>query len=178
MPVPFQRLPRRLAGSSELRGFTPLSAAFRRERRRRAAINHTVTALRFLFIVTLRKSCPACRSSANHGSCRSWGAGSGAFIVGLVLSGQVVGRYGVAAVIWLNAALLADRREPARSSGSTPMPGVMNGRPRRSDAIAGATCPVRSVPRGRDRQGRVRSASPHRPRARPFASARIHSTAQ
>src|SRR6266478_787985 len=36
MPVPFQRLPRRLAGSSELRGFTPLSAAFRRERRRRA----------------------------------------------------------------------------------------------------------------------------------------------
>src|SRR6266446_4719356 len=35
------------------------------------------------------------------------GAGSGAFIVGLVLSGQVVGRYGIAAVIWLNAALLA-----------------------------------------------------------------------
>jgi hypothetical protein len=26
---------------------------------------------------------------------------------GLVLSGQVVGRYGIAAVIWLNAALLA-----------------------------------------------------------------------
>src|SRR6266478_6518468 len=35
------------------------------------------------------------------------GAGSGAFIVGLVLSGQLVGRYGIAAVIWLNAALLA-----------------------------------------------------------------------
>src|SRR3984893_589587 len=35
------------------------------------------------------------------------GAGSGAFIAGLVLSGQVVGRYGIAAVIWLNAALLA-----------------------------------------------------------------------
>jgi len=35
------------------------------------------------------------------------GAGSGAFIVGLVLSGQVVGRYSIAAVIWLNAALLA-----------------------------------------------------------------------
>src|SRR5207237_7812448 len=35
------------------------------------------------------------------------GAGSGAFIVGLVLSGQVAGRYGIAAVIWLNAALLA-----------------------------------------------------------------------
>ena len=35
------------------------------------------------------------------------GAGSGAFIAGLVLSGQAVGRYGIAAVIWLNAALLA-----------------------------------------------------------------------
>ena len=35
------------------------------------------------------------------------GAGSGAFIVGLLLSGQAVGRYGIAAVIWLNAALLA-----------------------------------------------------------------------
>src|ERR1700731_1424457 len=35
------------------------------------------------------------------------GAGSGAFIVGLVLSGQVVGRYSIAAVIWLNAALLS-----------------------------------------------------------------------
>ena len=36
-------------------------------------INHPVTALRFLFIVTLRKpnSWPACRSSANRGSCRS-----------------------------------------------------------------------------------------------------------
>src|ERR1700736_1678180 len=38
------------------------------------------------------------------------GAGSGAFIVGLVLSGQAVGRYGIAAVIWLNAALLAAAR--------------------------------------------------------------------
>jgi MFS transporter, PPP family, 3-phenylpropionic acid transporter len=35
------------------------------------------------------------------------GAGSAAFIVGLVLSGQVVGYYGIAAVIWLNAGLLA-----------------------------------------------------------------------
>ena len=35
------------------------------------------------------------------------GAGSAAFIVGLVLSGQVVGYYGIAAVIWLNAVLLA-----------------------------------------------------------------------
>ena len=31
-----QRLPRRLAGQGELRGFTPLSTASRRERRRRA----------------------------------------------------------------------------------------------------------------------------------------------
>ena len=35
------------------------------------------------------------------------GAGSGAFILGAVLSGQMVGQYGLAAVIWLNAALLA-----------------------------------------------------------------------
>jgi MFS transporter, PPP family, 3-phenylpropionic acid transporter len=35
------------------------------------------------------------------------GAGSGAFILGTVLSGQMVGQYGLAAVIWLNAGLLA-----------------------------------------------------------------------
>jgi len=35
------------------------------------------------------------------------GAGSGAFILGTVLSGQMVGQYGLSAVIWLNAALLA-----------------------------------------------------------------------
>src|SRR4051812_43234046 len=35
------------------------------------------------------------------------GAGSGAFILGTVLSGQMVGYYGLAVVIWLNAALLA-----------------------------------------------------------------------
>ena len=35
------------------------------------------------------------------------GAGSGAFILGTVLSGQMVGYYGLAAVIWLNAGLLA-----------------------------------------------------------------------
>src|SRR6266853_1284640 len=38
------------------------------------------------------------------------GAGSGAFIVGLVLSGQVVGRYSIAAVIWLVLS-----RKPGRS---------------------------------------------------------------
>ena len=35
------------------------------------------------------------------------GAGSGAFILGTVLSGQMVDQYGLSAVIWLNAALLA-----------------------------------------------------------------------
>jgi MFS transporter, PPP family, 3-phenylpropionic acid transporter len=35
------------------------------------------------------------------------GAGSSAFIVGVLLSGQFVGRYGLEAVIWLNAALLS-----------------------------------------------------------------------
>lgn len=35
------------------------------------------------------------------------GAGSAAFIVGSVLSGQAIGQFGVAVVIWLNAALLA-----------------------------------------------------------------------
>src|SRR5437762_2083007 len=34
------------------------------------------------------------------------GAGSGAFILGLVISGQVVDRYGLPAIVWLNAALL------------------------------------------------------------------------
>jgi PPP family 3-phenylpropionic acid transporter len=35
------------------------------------------------------------------------GAGSAAFILGLVLSGQAVGHFGIASVVWLNAALLA-----------------------------------------------------------------------
>jgi PPP family 3-phenylpropionic acid transporter len=35
------------------------------------------------------------------------GAGSAAFILGSVLSGQAVGHFGIAAVVWLNAALLA-----------------------------------------------------------------------
>jgi PPP family 3-phenylpropionic acid transporter len=34
------------------------------------------------------------------------GTGSGAFILGLVVSGQVVDRYGLTAIVWLNAALL------------------------------------------------------------------------
>jgi MFS transporter, PPP family, 3-phenylpropionic acid transporter len=35
------------------------------------------------------------------------GAGSAAFILGSVLSGQAVGHFGIASVVWLNAALLA-----------------------------------------------------------------------
>jgi PPP family 3-phenylpropionic acid transporter len=35
------------------------------------------------------------------------GAGSAAFILGSVLSGQVVGHFGIAAIVWLNAVLLA-----------------------------------------------------------------------
>jgi PPP family 3-phenylpropionic acid transporter len=35
------------------------------------------------------------------------GAGSAAFIFGTVLSGQAVGHFGIATVVWLNAALLA-----------------------------------------------------------------------
>jgi PPP family 3-phenylpropionic acid transporter len=35
------------------------------------------------------------------------GAGSAAFIIGLVVSGQAVDHYGLAAIVWLNAALLA-----------------------------------------------------------------------
>src|SRR6202011_2158381 len=35
------------------------------------------------------------------------GAGSAAFILGTVLSGQAVGHFGITAVLWLNAALLA-----------------------------------------------------------------------
>jgi MFS transporter, PPP family, 3-phenylpropionic acid transporter len=60
--------------------------------------------------LALGAAAPAQRDdAAGPGVDYGWmrGAGSGAFIVGLVLSGQVVGRYGIAAVIWLNAALLA-----------------------------------------------------------------------
>ena len=60
--------------------------------------------------LALGAAAPAQRDdAAGPGFDYGWvrGAGSGAFIVGLVLSGQVVGRYGIAAVIWLNAALLA-----------------------------------------------------------------------
>jgi PPP family 3-phenylpropionic acid transporter len=35
------------------------------------------------------------------------GAGSAAFILGTVLSGQAIGRFGITAVVWLNAGLLA-----------------------------------------------------------------------
>jgi len=42
------------------------------------------------------------------------GAGSAAFIVGTVLSGQAIGRFGIIAVVWLNAALLAMTASAAR----------------------------------------------------------------
>jgi MFS transporter, PPP family, 3-phenylpropionic acid transporter len=35
------------------------------------------------------------------------GCGSAAFVVGLVLSGQVIGHFGIVVIVWLNAALLA-----------------------------------------------------------------------
>ena len=35
------------------------------------------------------------------------GCGSAAFVVGLVMSGQAVGHFGIVAIVWLNAALLA-----------------------------------------------------------------------
>jgi PPP family 3-phenylpropionic acid transporter len=34
------------------------------------------------------------------------GAGSAAFILGTLLSGQAIARFGIAAVVWLNAGLL------------------------------------------------------------------------
>ena len=51
----------------------------------------------------------AAAGAQRHGFDYGWvrGAGSGAFILGTVLAGQMVGQYGLAAVIWLNAALLA-----------------------------------------------------------------------
>ena len=47
--------------------------------------------------------------AAGRGFDYGWvrGAGSAAFILGSVLSGQAVGHFGIAAVVWLNAALLA-----------------------------------------------------------------------
>jgi PPP family 3-phenylpropionic acid transporter len=43
-----------------------------------------------------------------HGFYYGWlrGAGSAAFILGTVLSGQAIGRFGITAVVWLNAGLL------------------------------------------------------------------------
>jgi MFS transporter, PPP family, 3-phenylpropionic acid transporter len=51
------------------------------------------------------RSDDAVRRGFDYGWVR--GAGSAAFILGSVLSGQAVGHFGVAAVVWLNAALLA-----------------------------------------------------------------------
>ncbi len=43
------------------------------------------------------------------------GAGSAAFILGTVLSGQAIGRFGIIAVVWLNAGLLAITAFAARN---------------------------------------------------------------
>jgi hypothetical protein len=43
------------------------------------------------------------------------GTGSAAFILGTVLSGQAIGRFGIIAVVWLNAGLLAAVAFAARS---------------------------------------------------------------
>jgi PPP family 3-phenylpropionic acid transporter len=45
-----------------------------------------------------------------HGFYYGWlrGAGSAAFILGTVLSGQAIGRFGIITVVWLNAGLLAN----------------------------------------------------------------------
>jgi PPP family 3-phenylpropionic acid transporter len=51
------------------------------------------------------RSDDAARRGFDYGWVR--GAGSAAFILGSVLSGQAVGHFGIAAVVWLNAALLA-----------------------------------------------------------------------
>ena len=47
----------------------------------------------------------AAKSGFRYGWVR--GVGSGAFILGTLLSGQAVGRFGLAAIIWLNGTLLA-----------------------------------------------------------------------
>lgn len=47
-------------------------------------------------------------AAARHGFAYGWvrGVGSAAFIVGTLLSGQAIGRFGLVVIIWLNAALL------------------------------------------------------------------------
>ena len=52
-----------------------------------------------------------------HGFYYGWlrGAGSAAFIIGTVLSGQAIGRFGIITVIWLNAGLLAAAAFAARN---------------------------------------------------------------
>jgi PPP family 3-phenylpropionic acid transporter len=51
-----------------------------------------------------------------HGFYYGWlrGAGSAAFILGTVLSGQAIGRFGIIVVVWLNAGLLAAAALAAR----------------------------------------------------------------
>ena len=55
--------------------------------------------------VAAARSDDAVRRGFEYGWVR--GAGSAAFILGSVLSGQAVGHFGIASVVWINAALLA-----------------------------------------------------------------------
>ncbi|MGE5269638.1 MAG: MFS transporter [Thiohalocapsa sp.] len=68
-------------------------------------------------------------SAARHpgGFAYGWvrGAGSGAFILGSVLSGQLVDRLGLGVVIWLNAALLSLAAMTAPATPRLPLPAAM-----------------------------------------------------
>jgi PPP family 3-phenylpropionic acid transporter len=60
--------------------------------------------------LALGAAAPAQESVADAGRLHyGWlrGAGSAAFILGSILSGQAIGQFGIAVVVWLNAALLA-----------------------------------------------------------------------
>jgi MFS transporter, PPP family, 3-phenylpropionic acid transporter len=70
------------------------------------------------------------RSGFDYGWVR--GAGSGAFILGSVVSGQAVDRFGLAIIVWLNAALLAVAALSAPRVPELPRPGP----PRLAAAIA------------------------------------------
>jgi PPP family 3-phenylpropionic acid transporter len=67
--------------------------------------------------LALGSAVPARRNArCAHGFYYGWlrGAGSAAFILGTVLSGQAIGRFGIIAVVWLNAGLLAAAAFAAR----------------------------------------------------------------
>jgi MFS transporter, PPP family, 3-phenylpropionic acid transporter len=76
------------------------------------------------------------------------GAGSAAFILGTVLSGQAIGRFGIIAVVWLNAVLLAATAFAARLVPVLlPMPGVA--RPATTKLAVGGLGALLRLPRYR-----------------------------